>query len=115
LTEQEVLAVAAHELGHCYTGDLFKINLLNAVGYTIIVLALQAIINNKEGILLSFGFKTSCDAVLIFVGLSITLNLINFWIDKLSMAYSRKIEYQADRFAYDLDFGEDLTNALYKM
>jgi len=65
-------------------------------------------------LLVSFGFDSNSDAMFIFVGLSLILQA-NFWVEKLVMIYSRRAEYNADRFSFDCGFKKDLIKALYKL
>lgn len=119
-SENELKGIIAHELGHITYGHT-KALLLSVVGNSLFTFMIfitkiflfiadvittvctngSAYLFAKLGLLMSqFTFDIS---VIIFMGLSQIILSIN----------SRKNEYQADNFASEIGYGEELTSALY--
>ena len=114
LTEPELEAVLAHEIGHYKKRHIPKMLAFSAVGsllgfYFLAVLARQAWFYRM------FGFEpgNTAPAFLLFALLA---GLVTFWFSPLAYIWSRRYEYQADRFAADA-MGEPLPliNALRKL
>ncbi len=97
LTEEELEAVLAHEVGHYQKGHIPK---MLAVAATMQLGALAAIawLLQADWFLGGFGFPAGqlAPALLLFGLLS---GLVTFWFSPLSNVMSRKHEYEADEFA----------------
>ena len=114
LSEDELKGLIAHEMGHIANGDT-KAVLLTTIGngiFSIFIVLLQKIINILDTLFYGMG--------VIWVIISV-IKLI-FYIFLFYFAYfaqfilainSRRNEYRADEFAYDVGFGNDLVEALY--
>ena len=69
---------------------------------------------NETSIFVSFGFEQKS----IFIGLYLFFEFyspIIFFINILQNYIQRKIEYQADKYAFDLGYGDYLIKALSKL
>ncbi len=97
LTELELEAVLAHEIGHYKKKHLLKMLLATAAGllagfYFVALLASQAWFNP------AFGFEPGqlAPALLVFGLLG---GVVGFWVAPLSNLWLRRYEYQADAYA----------------
>jgi len=113
LTEPELEAVLAHEIGHFKKKHIPKTLLLSAAGslagfYVIAFLAQLPAFNS------AFGFPSGiAPALLLFSLLSGT---VTFWLSPLAYWWSRKNEYEADAYAASVMGGPaDLKGALRKL
>jgi len=117
VTQGELLAVVAHELGHWYHSHLMQ---------KLVVLELQSFVqfflygwmhSNKE-LFESFGFNTSQVGTPALMGFMLFMFLytpVNRFVEILMHIYERNCEYQADRFALDRGYGEPLCGGLIKL
>eukprot|EP01025_Chloroclados_australasicus_P060823 TRINITY_DN7869_c0_g1_i1.p4 TRINITY_DN7869_c0_g1~~TRINITY_DN7869_c0_g1_i1.p4 ORF type:complete len:174 (+),score=23.36 TRINITY_DN7869_c0_g1_i1:116-637(+) len=111
-TEKQVVAVLAHELGHWklrHTPFLFVMSQFLILAQ----FSLFALLRSSEALYSSFGF----DGVLKPAFISLVLfQMISSPMDAVLMygqnIISRRFEFQADRFAVDLNKTEDLKTAL---
>jgi len=97
LTEPELEAVLAHEIGHYKKRHIPKMLVASALGsllgfYVISWLARQAAFSR------AFGFAPGhlAPALLLF---GLLAGAVTFWLSPLLHAWSRRYEYQADAFA----------------
>ena len=100
LTEAELEAVLAHEIGHYKKKHIHKMlawSALISLG-TFYVLAVLA---KQEWFYRMFGFEPGqiAPALLIF---SLLAGAVSFWLSPLASYWSRRFEYQADAFAATL-------------
>jgi STE24 endopeptidase len=97
-SEEEILAVVAHELGHYKNRDIGKLILANcAVSFLSFFLISRVL----QGALLFFGFSRIDDiAFLPFLALGILL--LGFLMLPLTNAFSRRLERGADGFSLKL-------------
>ena len=112
LTEDEICAVIAHEIGHANYNHMFKDmakTVVNLALYTFLfyLLATSNIIGNNLEITEYFGF-----VVIVFVLLLSPLGIVTKIITNI---ISRKHEYQADAIAVDYGFGNEMITALKKV
>ena len=114
LSEDEIKGFIAHELGHIANGDT-KALLLTTVGngiFTIFIVIAQLIVNVLNGMFA----KNGTAGLIVFIGklmFQLTLwYLVNLGEIILSIN-SRKNEYAADEFAYEIGQGDNLASALY--
>jgi STE24 endopeptidase len=113
LTEEEIVAVLAHEIGH-YKKKHVLLTLLFSVITTGIMLFLLSVVVNSPSLSQSLGSpNTSFHLGLIVFGilyspLSLVIGLLTNWI-------SRKNEFAADRFVKDNFRPEILADALKKL
>ena len=96
-TTDELVAILAHEAGHCRLGHVKK-GIAMSLATSLLMFALLALAIEQEGLYAAFGLDdTPLYAGLVFFGflytpISIALGILGNWI-------SRKHEYEADRFA----------------
>ena len=114
LTEAELEAVLAHEIGHFKRKHIPKMLLISActslAGFFALSLLAQA-----AWFAHAFGFPPGSlvPSLLLFVLLS---GLVTFWFSPLSNLWSRKNEYEADAYAADvMGSPQDLVGALRKL
>ncbi len=114
LTESELEAVLAHEIGHYRHKHIPKMLLISACtslgGFFALSLLAQA-----SWFAPAFGFPPGSlvPSLLLFVLLS---GLVTFWFSPLSNLWSRKNEYEADAYAADvMGSPQDLVGALRKL
>ncbi len=100
LTEPELEAVLAHEVGHFKLGHVPKMLLWAAVS-SLAAFALIGWLAGQGWFALAFGFSAATSAqvapaLLLFALLS---GLVTFWFSPLANYWSRKHEYEADAYA----------------
>ena len=114
LSEPELEAVLAHEIGHCKKRHVPKMLAWSAAGLLVSLYAV-AWLAKQDWSYAAFGFPTGdlAPALLVFVLLS---GAVTFWISPLQNLWSRRFEYQADAFAAaTMGESHSLTGALRKL
>eukprot|EP00798_Chlamydomonas_sp_ICE-L_P014243 gene14243-20215_t len=114
-SEEQVVAVLAHELGHWKLGHT---PFLFAMGQAILLLqfSLFAFIRSSSGMFVSFGFAEGVQpALMAFVLFSMISSPLDEVISLFQNVVSRRFEFQADGFATGLGLGKDLRQALLKL
>jgi STE24 endopeptidase len=113
MTVEEITAVLGHELGHW--SHSHTVIMLVKMQITIFVsLFLIGFFLKDERMYREFGFDTKIP----FVGLSLASNLfspLSSIMKFLNNYQTRVMEYQADRFAVNLGYGQTLKEGLLKM
>jgi len=99
LTEEELEAVLAHEIGHYRLGHIPKGLALSFLG-TALSFAVIAWLCTTSWFNPAFGF-TPVHLAPSFLLVGLVGGLVTFWISPLFNLLSRKHEYEADRFAKD--------------
>lgn len=114
LTEPEIEAVLAHEIGHYQKKHVPKMLLWAAVG-SLIGFYVISWLAQQDWFYLAFGFQPGSivPALLLFTLLS---GVVTFWFSPLANLWSRRYEYQADAYAAKI-MGEihSLIGALRKL
>jgi Zn-dependent protease with chaperone function len=113
MTENEVLSITAHEIGHYVKGHIWKNILFSSIG-TIFVLYLVYLSSNwvlklSNGV---FGFRSLYNYASVPL-LIIMLNLFTFLGNPISNYISRRMEIQADR--YEISLTKDRESAITAM
>ena len=114
LTEPELEAVLAHEIGHYKKRHIPKMLAWSAVS-TLAGFWLIAVLAKQAWFYRAFGFEpvSLAPALLLFALLS---GLVTFWFSPLAHAWSRRCEYQADAYAAQTMNGpQPLIGALRKL
>ena len=114
LSPEELEAVLAHEVGHYRKGHIPKMLIVSAI-MQFCGFALIAWLARSDWFNPAFGFPAGelAPAVLLFGLLS---GLVTFWFSPLSNVFSRRHEYEADRFARDAMHGPAaMVGALHKL
>lgn len=119
LTTEEVVAVLAHELGHCKHHHITKRMVITVPLIFAALFAVSVLIRN-DSLYTGFGFNTSNGfAVLKFVGmflLGLSFGGFGTIASLISNASSRRDEFQADRYSRDMcGSGTPLSTALIKL
>ena len=113
LDNEEILAVLCHEFGHWVKWHSVVLLSISFTNFFILFYLLKFFVN-EISIFVSFGFEQKS----VFIGLyifSIIYSPCIFFINILQNFIIRKIEYQADKFSYELGYGDELIKALCKL
>ena len=110
LTQNELLAVLGHELGHFKHKDIFK----NIAIMGVILFGVFFMFGKMQNTLLASVNLESNTHFLIALFL-LTFSSITFFLLPLINIISRNNEYSADEFGSELKSREDLANALVKL
>lgn len=98
LSDTELEAVLAHEIGHYKKGHIPKMMLFSAVSLFAAFYLISWL--SKQGWFYSpFGFANSGSIVPAFLLFALLSGLVTFWFSPLLHFWSRRYEYQADRYA----------------
>ncbi len=110
----EIVAVLAHEIGHFRKGHVPQ-GILLSVAHTGLVFWLLGVFLRQDGLYAAFGVNgPSVHAGLVFFGLLYTP--VELVLGLLLNAWSRRNEYQADRYAAETSgLGHALATALKKL
>ena len=113
LAHQEVEAVLAHELGHFSLKHIRK-RLLTSIATTFIALAVLGWLTGQPAFYTALGVPTPSThaALLLFV---LAAPFFTFFITPLSSLWSRRHEFEADRFATRHASATELATALVKL
>ncbi len=114
LSESELAAVLAHEIGHYKKGHLAKLLAWTA---TSLLLGFGALawLTQAEWFYQAFGFERS-DLAGAFVLFGLLANTVTYWLAPLTNLWSRRFEHEADAYAAQTVGGKDaLVTALRKL
>uniref|UniRef100_A0A915EBE4 Peptidase M48 domain-containing protein n=1 Tax=Ditylenchus dipsaci TaxID=166011 RepID=A0A915EBE4_9BILA len=115
MTNHEVIAVLAHELGHWKGQHIFYKFIIQQIRLIIYLVMLAAFYQNKR-LHAALGFMKQRP---IIIGLFIVANFVSVPINEpiglVNNIISQQIEYSADRFAMDYNYAEHLCHALLKI
>ena len=112
-TEEELVAVLAHEVGHYKKNHIFQGLVLTIIQIGLMTYLLELCLNNSELINSLGGEITSFHLGLIVF--SMLFSPIGLLIGVFMNILSRKNEYEADKFAKQTYSGKDLELALKKL
>lgn len=111
LSVAELTAVLAHEIGHYKHKHILK-RTITSTGLSFIFFFLLSQLIQWSSFFKAFGFEQPEGHSIIFL-LTITLPLLTFFLNPIINGFSRKDEYQADRYAAQkMEDGEPLIKAL---
>ncbi|MDB6112542.1 MAG: Ste24 endopeptidase, partial [Pedosphaera sp.] len=114
LSEPELEAVLAHEIGHYKKKHIPKMLLWSAAS-SLVGLYVISVLANQEWFYRSFGFEPGslAPALLLFALLA---GIVTFWFSPLAHWWSRRYEYQADAYAAQtMKEAQSLIGALRKL
>jgi STE24 endopeptidase len=113
LAHQEVEAVLAHELGHFSLKHVRK-RLLVSIATTFVALAILGWLTDQQTFYTALGVPTPSThaALLLFI---LAAPFFTFFITPLSAIWSRRHEFEADRFATQHANASELAAALVKL
>ena len=115
LDTPELEAGLAHEIGHYKKGHIVKIM---AMGFamTFLTFAIMGYLSNSEWFYLGFGFCEASGFGPVLLMYSLFADAFTFWLTPIFNIFSRKNEYEADKFAASICGGsESLVSALRKL
>ncbi|MCM1103005.1 MAG: M48 family metallopeptidase [Clostridium sp.] len=111
MSTDEIVAVFAHEMGHNKHKDTLKMQFINIVNIVVMVLSLWALVSVPE-IYPDFGFAGLNYGFAFLLLFSVCLAVLSPLVGIFTGAVSRRMEYQADRFAAQNGHGQALISAL---
>lgn len=114
MTEDEIVAVFAHEMGHNKHKDTLKAMGMNLLSVAVITGSLWAVVSLPE-IYSDFGFDGLNYGFAFVLAFSVCLAFIGPFMNLLFSGVSRKFEYAADKFAAENGYGGALVLALKKL
>ena len=114
MTEDEIIAVFAHEMGHNKHKDTLKLLGINVINVLMIAVSLWAVVSLPE-IYKDFGFDGVNYGFAFVLAGSVCLAFISPFIGLFASGLSRRFEYAADKFAADNGYGEALISGLKKL
>lgn len=117
LSNNEIVAVLAHELGHFKRKHIIKRIIFMALA-SLAFLAAVAWVLPQPWLYSAFGFAADTGATSPGVALilfSLVLPPLLFWLAPIGSAYSRKHEFEADSYAAEVADRDDLVAALTKL
>ena len=114
LSENEIEAVLAHELGH------FKLHhVVRRMIWTFVVslglLAVLGLLKAKSGFYQGLGVSFPATNAMALVLFALVVPVFTFLLHPLVAMYSRKHEFEADRYAATYSSARELVNALVKL
>lgn len=107
-SEDEILTVFAHELGHYKNGHIKK-NILYSISLTFLMLFILSMV--YSALLPVFGFANSWDIAALPL-LALIAGVFGFLIKPIGSYISRRFEFEADRFAIKLIGNFDIFKSL---
>lgn len=114
MTDDEIVAVFAHEMGHNKHKDtlvMYGMNMVNIVVFVVLAWALVS----REGIYAWFGFEGINYGFAFILLFGVCMPFVSPFIGLLSNHLIRSREYGADRFAAENGYGEALITGLKKL
>ena len=114
MTEDEIIAVFAHEMGHNKHKDTLKLLGINVMNVLMIAVSLWAVVSLPE-IYQDFGFDGVNYCFAFVLAGTVCLAFISPFIGLFASVLSRKFDYAADKFASDNGYGEALNSGLKKL
>ena len=115
LDTPELEAVLAHEIGHYKKGHIVKIMAMS-FAMTFLTFAIMGYLSNSEWFYLGFGFREASGFGPVLLMYSLFAGAFTFWLTPIFNIFSRKNEYEADKFAASICGGsESLVSALRKL
>ena len=111
MTEDEIVAVFAHEMGHNKHKDTLKMYVMNIFNVALFVLLAWALISIPD-IYEDFGFQGLNYGFAFCLLGSVCLSFLSPFLGLFTNMLSRRFEYSADRFAAENGYGVALIQAL---
>lgn len=116
LTEDEIVAVFAHELGHGKHKDILTGYIESMFNILVIVFVVWLLtIPSLSGIYTEYGFNQINYGMAFIVLMSVVMPIISPLFGLITNKLSRKKEYAADGFAASLGYGDELISSLKKL
>ena len=113
LTTEEIVAVLAHEVGHYKKKHIYKGLLLSLFQMFIMIALLKLALSNPD---LSYALGAKQPSFHMgLLAFALLYSPVSFILDLITNVFSRKFEYEADRFAKTYYSGQKLIDALVKL
>lgn len=112
-TTKETVAVLAHEIGHWKLNHVLQLLVASQASVAVTFVLFSAFLENKS-LFRSFGFSTS-PAIIAFSLFSYVTTPVSCVTQYLVKLLTRKNEYEADAFASESGYSDDLSAALIKI
>jgi len=113
-TQEQVVAVLAHELGHWQMGHTTKLIGINSAHLFIIFSLFSAFVHNHQ-MFAEFGFHKEMPIIIGFFLFSEVLTPSECFLQFGMNSLTRKFEYEADAFADNMGYKVELAQALIKL
>lgn len=113
-TTEETVAVLAHEIGHWKLNHLPQMLLVSQASVAVTFVLFSAFLTNKS-LFHSFGFTGAYPAFIAFTLFNYVSTPINCVMQFANNLLVRKNEYQADEYAKDQGYTEQLASSLIKI
>ncbi|CAK9441078.1 uncharacterized protein LODBEIA_P49470 [Lodderomyces beijingensis] len=113
-TTEETVAVLAHEIGHWKLNHIPKMIVMQQLHLFLIFSLFGAFMHNRS-LLHSFGFYKEQPILISFMLFSDILQPLECILTFAQNLLSRKHEYDADKFAFDCGYSEELSRSLIKL
>lgn len=114
MTEEEIVAVFAHELGHGKHKDILKGYLTSLLQIFVLILVSWLIISRVD-FLEDFAFKELNYGFAFIIIATVVIPFINMITSPIMNYFSRKHEYKADMFASTEGYKEAMISGLKKL
>ncbi|KXT11910.1 hypothetical protein AC579_8580 [Pseudocercospora musae] len=111
---KEIEAVLAHELGHWKKNHTAKLLGIGSTHLFAIFALFSAFIHNNS-LYKEFGFPTERPIIIGFILFNMVLSPTDHALKLIMNTLTRKFEYQADKFSYDLGYKAELASSLIKI
>ncbi|WP_300714300.1 M48 family metallopeptidase [uncultured Acetatifactor sp.] len=111
MTEDEIMAVFAHEMGHNKHRDILKNYAMNIFHIALAVLLAWGLVSKPE-IYGDFGFQGLNYGFGFYLLSGVCLSFLSPFLGLFTNLFFRQFEYAADRFAAENGYGEALVSAL---
>jgi len=113
MSDQEVEAILAHELGHFHHKHIRK-HMITSFTMSLLGLALLGYLINQAWFFHGLGMQSISNhgALILFI---LVMPMFSFFIAPISNALSRKHEFEADAFAAKHTNADDLVSSLVKL
>ncbi|KAI1486724.1 peptidase family M48-domain-containing protein [Biscogniauxia mediterranea] len=113
-SEEEVVAVLAHELGHWSLGHTTRLFGISQV-HVFYIFTLFSVFVNNASLYTDFGFINEHPIIIGFILFSDALAPLDTIIKLMMNIISRRFEFQADEFALNLGYKAQLASSLIKL
>ena len=113
MTNDEIVAVLAHEFGHYKHRDTFK-NMFISIAMVAVNLFVFSLLVSNPDLPAALG-GTAPSFILAMIAFSLLLSPIDILLNPASNAISRRAEYRADAYAAEHGHGETLISGLKKL
>lgn len=113
-TTQQTVAVLAHEIGHWKLLHLPQMMVVSQISVAVMFILFLVFLQNKS-LMSSFGFAGTTSAMISFTLFNYVVSPVSCLSQFISNLLTRKNEYQADEYAKNQGYTEDLAAALIKL